>query len=380
MIKVLVLTGSRGEWGYIRPFLKAAKNRKDIKTALCVTNMHMLPSYGLSLQEIKKDGFKVDYEIYMSYDGYNHTTSIKSLASILSSLADIVHNYKPDWILLAGDRGEQLMGALAGAFSYTPVAHIQAGELSGNIDGMTRHAIGKFAHLHFASNLDAATRLRNLGEEETRIKLVGAPQIDELVSTNLPTREQIEFELKKELPKEFFLVVQHPVTEQMDEAAHQIKITLAALKHFEVSKILILPNNDAGTQELISVIHEEKDSSIDIYSNLSRFTYLGLLNNCSVIIGNSSSGLLEAPTFKVPCVNIGRRQIGRIRGVNVIDCPFDESIIVDSIKQAISPTFKKDLEENCFNPYGDGNSTNQIIDCLLNTVINNDLVTKHLTF
>ena len=142
----MIVTGSRGEWGYIRPIMKMIEARNDVKSVLVVTNMHLLPAYGNSYQEIEKDGFKIDYKVNMSLDGYNHYTHAKSLGIFLTSMPDIIENEKPDWVLLAGDRGEQLMAAIAAAYTYTPVAHIQAGELSGNIDGMARHSIGKLVH------------------------------------------------------------------------------------------------------------------------------------------------------------------------------------------------------------------------------------------
>lgn len=201
--KLLFITGSRGEWGYIRPILRLCQRRQDFDFSLCVTNMHLLPEYGSSYQEIEKDGFQIDHKIFMSLDGYNHLTMVKSLGIFLISLADIIATNKPNWIILAGDRGEQLMGALCGAFCYLPVAHIQAGELSGNIDGMTRHAIGKYAHLHFASNTDAADRLEKLGEEEFRIHNVGAPQLDELVQGQYTSREELENKLAIDLSQPY---------------------------------------------------------------------------------------------------------------------------------------------------------------------------------
>lgn len=179
MKKLMFITGSRGEWGYIRPILNLLNQHEEAKAVLVVTNMHLLPSYGNSYKEIEHDGFHIDYKVHMSLDGYSHYTQAKSLGIFLNSLPDIIEAEKPDWIVLAGDRGEQLMGAIAGAYTYTPVAHIQAGELSGNIDGMTRHAIGKLVHMHFASNQDAANRLVKMGEEAFRVFNTGAPQVDE---------------------------------------------------------------------------------------------------------------------------------------------------------------------------------------------------------
>ena len=354
MRKIMVITGSRGEWGYIRPILKLIDAHDDLDYVLVVTNMHLLPSYGNSYKEIEADGFKIHYKINMSLDGYNHYTHSKSLGLVLLQLPDIIEVEKPDWILLAGDRGEQLSAAIAAAYTYTPVAHIQAGEVSGNIDGMARHAIGKLVHLHFASNVDAEQRLLKLGEEGFRVFNVGAPQIDEMVNAEYTDIAQLERELCVELSGEYILAVMHPVTEEMSKASEQAEIFIKALNHFDIPKVMILPNNDAG--------------------------YLGLLKNCKCIVGNSSSGLLEAPTFKIPAVNIGRRQNQRFRGINVIDVEFDIEKIVFSIKKAMSDEFNIYLKKNCVNPYGDGNSSAKILEILLNTKIDDKLLIKNLTF
>ena len=178
-MKVLFLTGSRSDWGYIKPVINECK-KKNIKSFLCTTNMLLLDSFGSAVQNIKQDGFKVDEEIYMSLDGYNTFTTTKSMGVFMISFTDIIKKQNPDWVVLAGDRYETLTACIVCAYTNTPIAHIQAGESSGNIDGVARHAIGKFAHLHFASNHDAANRLKKLGEEKFRIKTVGAPQLDEL--------------------------------------------------------------------------------------------------------------------------------------------------------------------------------------------------------
>lgn len=178
-MKLLFFTGSRSEWGYIRPILEICKKKK-INYEICATNMHLLDSFGNSVKEIEKDGFKVKEKIYMALDGYNNFTMTKSMFILGSSFTDLIYRSKPDWVILAGDRGETLIASIVSAYTNTPIAHIQAGELSGNIDGQARHAIGKFAHLHFASNIDAYKRLIKLGEEKFRINLVGAPQLDDL--------------------------------------------------------------------------------------------------------------------------------------------------------------------------------------------------------
>lgn len=380
MKKILIVTGSRGEWGYIRPILRLMQQRQDVKPVLVVTNMHLLEAYGSSYREIEQDGFTIDYKVHMSLDGYNHYTQAKSLGIFLNSLPDILDKERPDWVLLAGDRGEQLMGAIAAAYTYTPVAHIQAGELSGNIDGMTRHAIGKLVHMHFAANQDAADRLKKLGEEEFRIFNVGAPQIDEMVQAQYTELGQLEEKLIVTLKEGFLLGVMHPVTEEASKAGDQAKIFIEALNEIDLPKILILPNNDAGSNLVKEAIMQYRKGEYHFYSNLKREDYLGLLKNAKCIVGNSSSGLLEAPTFCTPAINIGRRQDMRFRGINVIDVPFNKEKIVESIEKACSEKFHQYLQQNCVNPYGDGHSSEKILDLLLNTKVDEKWLTKKLTY
>lgn len=378
--KLMFITGSRGEWGYIRPILRLIQKRKDVEYILVVTNMHLLPSYGNSYKEIERDGFKIHYKIHMSLDGYSHYTHAKSLGICLMGLPDIIENEKPDWVVLAGDRGEQLMAAIAAAYTYTPVAHIQAGELSGNIDGMTRHAIGKLVHMHFAANEDAAERLIKLGEEPFRVHNVGAPQIDEMVQAKFAELNQIESKLSIDLSKGYLLAVLHPVTEEADRAGKQAEIFIKALNRIELPKVVILPNNDAGSKNVRSALNEYREGEYHFYANLKREVYLGLLKNCACIVGNSSSGLLEAPTFGIPAVNIGRRQNLRFRGINVIDTEFEEEKIVQAVYRAISSEFKDMLKKKCVNPYGDGHSSERILKLLINSSVNEELLVKKLTY
>lgn len=376
----MFLTGSRGEWGYIRPILRLIKERNDVKSILVVTNMHLLSAYGSSYKEIEADGYKIDYKINMSLDGYNHFTHAKSLGICLTSLPDILETEKPDWMLLAGDRGEQFMGAIAGAYTYTPIAHIQAGECSGNIDGMARHAIGKLAHLHLAANEDAAKRLIKLGEEEFRVYNVGAPQIDEMIQGKIPTLEELNKLLSIDISGGYILAIMHPVTEEMYKAGKQAELFVKALNRFNIPKIVIFPNNDAGSNDVKTAIEEYREGDYFMFANLKREYYLGLLKNCECIVGNSSSGLLEAPTYKIPTVNIGRRQNLRCRGINVIDTSFNLEEIVDGINKALSDKFRKCLKNGCKNPYGDGHSADKILSILLSTKLDNRLLVKDLTY
>jgi len=376
-LKLLFLTGSRGEWGYIRPILRLCQQR-DHDYRICATNMHLLPSHGLSVNEIRSDGFEVHDEVYMSLDAHNHTTMAKSLGLFLSSFVDVLHREKPDWLVLAGDRGEQFMGAVAAAYTYTPTAHIQAGELSGNIDGMARHAIGKMVHLHLAANRDAQERLRRLGEEEFRIHLVGAPQLDELAQGFFSGPEQLERNHGLDVTRPYLLVVQHSVTEEFDRAEEQIRTTAEAVRRVQLPVVWIMPNNDAGSDYVRQGVLLGRNSRTRVFDNLKREDYLGFLRFARCIVGNSSSGLLEAPTFGVPAVNIGRRQADRLQGTNVINVPFGVDEIEAAIHTACSDAFRATLE-GAENPYGDGRSAERILDVLEGTPRDARLLTKQLT-
>ena len=379
-MKLMFLTGSRGEWGYIRPLIKLCQDHNDFDYRLCVTNMHLLPSFGLSINELTKDEITVHYKLYTALDGYTHVTMAKSLGLLVNSLADVIASDKPDWLVLAGDRWEQMAGAIVGAFCYVPIAHIQAGEVSGNIDGMTRHAIGKYTHLHLASNQDACDRLHKLGEEEFRVHNVGAPQLDELRTGQIAEINEVSGRLGIDLTKEFFLVVQHPVTERADNAFEEIKETLDALNQFTQNKIIILPNNDAGSALIKKGIEEFRFGNYYVFSNLSRADYLCLLKQAKCLIGNSSSGLLEAPSFKTPVVNLGERQRGRLRACNVVDQEYVSKKIVDSINYVLNSNEFKENLNSCLNPYGDGHSSERILEILRLTRVDDKLLTKNLTY
>ena len=376
-MKLLFLTGSRSEWGYIRPILQLCE-RRGIEYDICATNMLLLPAYGTLVDEIRDDGFAVSDEIYMALEGHNHYTMSKSLGVFLTSFTDTLNRLRPTWVVLSGDRAEQLMGATAAAYTYTPVAHIQAGERSGNIDGVSRHAIGKLVHLHFAANEDAATRLINLGEEDFRIHNVGAPQLDEIGDGYFPGREALGRKYGIEVDRPYLLVVQHPVTEEMDSAYEQTMTLGRALEGMDIKKIWVLPNNDAGAGAVRRALFKFRSGDTQMFDNLPRADYLGFLANAAAIVGNSSSGILEAPTLKVAAINIGRRQLDRVRGTNVIDVSIEFEAIQQGVTQALSKEFQARLE-SCTNPYGDGKSSSRIIDCLEGMAIDDRLLIKRLT-
>ncbi len=344
--------------------------------------MHLLDSYGFSLKEIIKDGFRVDEKIFSSLDGYNNFTTAKSLGVLLQSLVDTIQRLKPTWLILAGDRGETMISAIAGGYTSTPIAHIQAGELSGIVDGQARHAIGKFANLHFASNKDAALRLKKLGEEKFRIKTVGAPQLDDLYSKKFDYNNILHFKEKYNLNlnKNYFLVVYHPPQEKIESINKNFKVLFNFFKKTNYKRIWISPNNDSGSLIVKNEFNKFRDTNDFIFDNLPRKDYLTLLKNSKCIIGNSSSGILESSSFKTPCINIGFRQNGRLRAKNVIDIfKLSEKTIKKAFKKISSKKFKLKIK-TIKNPYGDGKSSKRIIDILSKTEINDKLMFKRITY
>jgi GDP/UDP-N,N'-diacetylbacillosamine 2-epimerase (hydrolysing) len=379
MRKIAIITGSRGEYGYIRPIIKQIEKDPDLDYFVVATNMHPLTEFGYSLEEIKKDKFKIEEKIYNTFDGYNPLTMTKSLAVFLMQLPEVLDRTKPDIILTVGDRGEQLMAAIAGAYMYIPVAHIQSGEVSGNIDGTTRHAITKFAHFHFCANQKFAERVKMMGEQEFRIFVTGAPQIDELVEDTKVKKEEVfeKYHLSREKP--LFLLVQHPVTAEYGKEKEQMKATLEAILSFDTQIVAIFPNSDAGNKEIKAMIEKYYNPNFRVFRNLPREYYLGLMKAADLIIGNSSSAIIEAPVFKLPAVNIGSRQQGRLQAENVINVNYNQEEIKQAIKKALSQEFKGQLK-NCSSPYGDGKSSERIVKILKEIEINDKLLNKKLTY
>ena len=376
--KILFITGSRGEYGYIRPILNLIKCSDGLEYEIVGTNMHLLPEFGDSIEEFKKDDLEVKYQPLMTLSGYTPASMVKSLSVFGLSLPDILSTSKPDIILLAGDRGEQLMAAIAGAHMNIPVAHIQAGELSGNIDGLSRHAIARFTHIHFAANKDAEVRLIRSGEQSFRVFNVGAPQLDEFISGKVTSAMDLKVKYRG-FGDKFILFVQHSVTEQHERAYEQVKLTLDVLQKVGHTVIAILPNSDAGSASVIKAFEENSFVKLHTYRNVPREDYAGFLKHAMCIVGNSSSGLLEAPTFKLPAVNIGRRQEGRCQGINVINCDHYFNDIYDSINIANSVEFRNKLI-NLENPYGDGRSSERIVNIMASIEINDKLLQKELTY
>jgi len=379
MRKIAFLTGSRGEWGYIRPIIQLIDQDPELDYSIIATNMHLLSEFGISVNEIEKEGFRVDEKVYMTYDGYNAETMAKSLGSLMMELPSVLRRVKPDVLVLAGDRGEQLVGAIAGLHLGIAVAHIQAGELTGNVDGIVRHAITKLAHVHFTANEEFAQRVERMGEHKFRIYTTGAPLTDELIRRRVTNEEELRKRYNLKSNEKIILAVQHPVTEEESVAGEHIEETISALLETDMTVIFIYPNADAGSEKIRSKLNQTKNKKFKFFRNMPRDDYLGMMKIASVIVGNSSSGIMEAPTFGTPCVNIGRRQNMRLQAANVINVSYNKDEILAAIKKATDPEFVK-IAKNCKNPYGDGKASEKIVKILKGLIIDEKLLNKEMAY
>lgn len=386
MKKILFITGSRGEYGYIKPIIQEIQKGNDFTFDILATNMHLISSFGNTLEEFNKDNIPVKYKIYNTLDSYNKITTIKSLALFLLQLPEVIDDSNPDIILISGDRGEQLMGALASIHMNIPVAHIQAGELSGHIDGVVRHSITKLSTIHFSSNQDAYNRVINLGEIEDNVFNVGAPQIDDMLDfDDLDINIKSKYGLHES--KMFFLVVNHPVHEEENTSENicQIMDAIFSLNEYENEQLeilVVLPNSDSNTSEILSVYEEIKKNynNIKFIPSLPRIDYLSLLYKCNLLIGNSSSGILEAATYKKPVVNIGKRQNKRLQSKNIINVKgYNLSLIKNAILKGISKKFLEEIHD-VKNLYGKDKATPKILEILKNFDLNKLNVIKEITF
>ena len=382
MKKVAVVTGTRAEYGIFQPVLRAIEKKQDLKLLLVVSGMHLSREFGYTYKEIKKDGFRIDAKVPMLLSGDTLAAMAESVGRGVVGMSRAWKRLRPDIILVLGDRIEPLAAAIAGAYMNIPVAHIHGGDSSkGGLDESARHAITKFAHIHFPATRLSAERIIKLGEDQWRIHTVGSPALDTILNEPLLTGENLAGKFELDLSQPLVLLVQHPVTTQMPEAAAQMRETLSAISESGYRTVIIYPNSDAGGRRMIEVIKQYQGHPfIKTFKNLPHKEYLGLMKVASVIVGNSSSGIIDAPALGLPAVNIGIRQEGRERGKNVIDVKHDEQEIIEAIKQCLEDKSFLDEVKKCENPYGDGKAGERIAAILTELEITPQLLQKKITY
>jgi GDP/UDP-N,N'-diacetylbacillosamine 2-epimerase (hydrolysing) len=381
--KITVVTGTRAEYGLLYPVMLAIRNHPKLNLSIIATGMHLSPSHGYTIKEIESDGFKVDVAVDMLLTNDTGACMAKSVGIGIIGISQALEHIKPDVILLLGDRGEPFAAAVAASHMNIPIAHIHGGDVTtgGCIDESIRHSITKFSHIHFPATQESAERIRRLGEEDWRIKVVGAPGLDTILNMDLIPKKQVmrDFSFKSDEP--VLLAIQHPVTTQSKDSGEQMRITLNALLELNIQTILIYPNSDSGGRSIIEVIKEfEHYEFLHAFKSLPHRQYLSLMNVASVLIGNSSSGMIESSSFKLPVVNIGIRQEGRQRSGNVIDVGHNKEEILKAVNKSLFDENFKEEVRKCVNPYGDGKSGLRIAEVLSKIELNEKLVQKRSHF
>ena len=380
--KICYITGTRADYGLMKNVLR--KISKEFDLSLIVVGMHLLKKFGYTVKEIEKDGFKIIKKIKTISARDTAAGMVKSFGLSVIKIADALKNAKPDIILLLGDRGEALAGALVGAHLNIPVIHIHGGDQgdnAGHIDDSTRHAITKFSHLHFVATKQSAERIVKMGEEKWRVHFVGSPALDDIFSVKLHSKKYLEKKYKINLKKPLIIALQHSVPMQAKIAAKQMKETLEALKEIGVNTVLIYPNSDVGGRSMIKVIKEyENCDFLKIYKSLPRIDYLSLMKYAGAIVGNSSSGTIDAPAFKLPAVNIGTRESVRENAGNKIFVDYDKNKIKKAIQKALFDADFRKRVKRCKSPYGDGRAGLKIVRILKNLKIDDKLLAKRLAY
>ena len=382
MKKVAVVTGTRAEYGILYPVLKAIEAKPELELSLVVMGMHLSHEFGYTVKEIANDGFKIDGIVDMLLSSDTLGAMAKSVGLGIIETAQVWEQLKPDIILVLGDRVEPLAATIAGAYMNIPVTHIHGGDsLRAGLDEYARHAITKFAHIHCAATKKSAERVLRMGEDKWRVHVIGSPSIDFILSEPLIPAESLSEKLELDLSQPSILVVQHSVTTQVDEAPHQMRATLEAIAELGHLAIVIYPNSDAGGRSIIEVIKEyERCSFIKTFENIPRKEYLSLMRIASVLVGNSSSGIIDASSLGLPAVNIGIRQEGRERGNNVIDVRHNKREIINAIERSLTDKeFLKEVKK-CENPYGDGKASQRIAEILSEIEITPQLLQKKITY
>ncbi len=368
MKKIAIVTGTRAEYGLLKPLIKKVYNDDYFELQLYVTAMHLSPEFGRTIQEIEEDGFPIRKKIETLMSSNTGVGVVKSMGLTQISFAEAFQELEPDFLIVLGDRTEILSVVTAAYMLGVPVGHLHGGETTeGAYDEGIRHSITKMSYYHFTSTQVYKNRVIQLGESPDRVFNVGAIGLDSIKELELLSKQEFEDSIKFKLGKVNFLITYHPVTLENNSAKNQMKNLLKAVDKFDDAKIIITkPNSDKGGRDIIQVIDEyvvQNAHKVIAFDSLGQLRYLSALQYVNVVIGNSSSGLIEVPEFNIPTVNIGDRQKGRFMPKSVINSEENESAIFKAIKKSLSDVFLKGIY-NFDNPYGNGTTSSQIIKIL----------------
>jgi len=379
--KIVVVTGTRSEYGILKPLLKRIKKSRKLELSLLVTGMHLLWQFGYTANEIKADGFKISAKIPM-YKGSlkNKDYHGVALGEAVVAFAKIFSKNKPDFLVVFGDRLESLAAVLAAAnLGGIGIAHIHAGDKtdSGHIDEAIRSSISRFSHIFFAPTNKCAERLVKMGENKWRVFNTGALGIDAIMQAAKAKREDVCKNLKFNPKKELAIFLFHPVSIEAEKTGKRAKVILSVLKEMSLQTVIIYPNNDAGAESIISEINKfRKVEHFRFFPSISSEIYAAMLKNCNFIIGNSSSGIIEAPAFKVATINVGSRNTGREHAGNVLYVEADPACIKGAIKKVLNDKNFIGKMKKAKNPWGRGGTSEKIVKILEDVKIDGKFIKK----
>src|SRR5271156_6593832 len=375
--KIAVVTTSRADYSHLYWPLRELSAHPDVDLKIIVMGAHLSPEFGSTIQEIEKDGFSIDARVECLLSSDTDVGMAKTIGVATLSLADVFGQMRPDLLLLIADRYEMLAPASVALALRIPIAHIEGGEISeGAIDDAVRNALTKMSHIHFTSTHAARERVIAMGEEEWRVHRAGAPSQDPLRRRTLRSRGQVEERLALDLRKPTVLVVYHPMTIARD-TLQEADALFTALENLTDQILFCYPNADAGSRALIdrSKLFISRRGDGKIFTNLDSESYLSLLRQVDMLVGNSSSGIMESASFALPTVNVGSRQQGRERARNVLDADAHRGAILEAVKTARTAEFRQSLV-GMVNPYGEGFASETIVRVLTSIPLSQDLLMK----
>lgn len=365
--KICVVTGSRAEYGLLRWVMEGIRRTPGLQLQIAATGMHLSPEFGLTYREIEQDGFRIDRTVDMKLDSDTPVELARSMGLGLIGFGEALDAMRPDLLLVLGDRFEILPAVAAATVARIPVAHAHGGETSeAAFDEAIRHAVTKMSHLHFVAAEEYRQRVIQLGENPERVFLVGGLGVDSIKNLRLLDRAQVESALRFHLGPKSLLITFHPVTLENATARGQMAELLAALEsRVDTQLIFTMPNADTGGRALITMIETfvAEHANAHAYASLGQLLYLSCMQHVDAVVGNSSSGLTEAPSLGTATINIGDRQRGRLKAASVIQCSPDRDSITHAIDHLDSPAFRSVLQ-NARNPYGDGGASERIVRVL----------------
>lgn len=381
MRTIAIVTGTRAEYGYLKPLMQAVQHESELKLVPLITGMHLLPHCGNTYKIVNHD-FPTAKKIPMTYKGDQLKDMADYLASGIHNFTSFFDKNRPDILVVLGDRSESFAAVLSAVYLNIPIAHINGGDVSGTtIDESIRHAITKLAHIHLVHTKENAERVEKMGEEKKRIFITGALTLDTIMHTKLATKKEIFKRYHLDPNKTTFLMVQHPITTIKDQGYSQLRELLQALDILKEQTVVLYPNCDAGGKKFITLIQRyAKKPYLHAFQNMPHEDYLGIMKSVDLMIGNSSSGIIEAPSFKLPVINIGSRQQGRTRSANILDIQPEKNKIIQTIDFALHNKRFMHKVHTCKNQFGQGNATQKIIKILKEIPLDEKLIQKQITY